>query len=277
MIRILLAGNRGVARGLLINVISYCIHNDEPAEYLFLTMDHSEDDPRFLPLCRAQADYLNHYLQSRNPTSSFRLVDVKPYFDSSFQMSRFAKTHFTPYALLRLVADLVPEVPAKTLYLDTDTLIQGTLSPLFNFDMEDYEFFAARDELGQHWIGKDYQNSGVMLFNMAKVRETGLFGKCRAFLQEHNPTLVDQTPLNYFVRKKAYLDRVWNAQKEGIEGTRIRHFTGQLAWWPFIHERVVKPWDVERVHKVLKTNVYDDVLDRYLAMRDEFLALGEKN
>ena len=82
-----------------------------------------------------------------------------------------AETGYTPYCFLRLFADLIPEIPEKILYLDTDTLIADDISELYAADISEYELGAVLDYYGHRFMGYHYFNSGVLLLNMKNIRD----------------------------------------------------------------------------------------------------------
>ena len=85
----------------------------------------------------------------------------------------------TDYTLIRLFADLVPKMPEKILYLDVDIMFNRDITLLYDTDIENVEYAAAPDHYGKYLIRPDYINAGVILFNMKKCRETGIFEKAR--------------------------------------------------------------------------------------------------
>lgn len=273
-IHLLIAGNKDVADGLLIVLLSYLAYNSRPVHVHFLSMDLAEKNPRYVPLSDGQIRYLNSLVKEKNPASEVEEVDCTALFQKMFSSTENGmKSSYTPYMLLRLLADEIPSLPDKILYLDTDIFVMKDISSLYDLDLEDYEFAAAPDYLGTFWIKADYQNSGVLLLNLKRIRETGLFRKCRERIVRKNSILLDQDALNKCVLKKKFLPYKYNEQHKENAETVIRHFSKTIRFFPFFHTQNVKPWDVERVHKVLKTNAFDDVLNDYLKRKDAFRKL----
>ena len=77
----------------------------------------------------------------------------------------------------------------------------------------------------------------------------------------------DQTALNRYARKKKIAPRRYNEQYKLQSDTVIQHFTTSFRFLPIFHTLTVKPWDVTRVHKVLKLHEYDDILTYYLNVK----------
>lgn len=94
------------------------------------------------------------------------------------------KTRFTPYAMLRLFADQIEEIPDQILYLDDDIIVRRDLTQFYNQTLGKIEFVGVLDYWGKfffhNWHSRhlfDYINSGVLLLNMTEIRKTGLFKK----------------------------------------------------------------------------------------------------
>jgi hypothetical protein len=104
---------------------------------------------------------------------------------------------------------------------------------------------------------------------MKRIRETGLFQKALDACAKRKIFLPDQTALNRYATKKKILPRRFNEQKHRREDTVIRHFSMTIQWFPFRTQNV-KPWQVERVHTVLKTHRYDEILADYLDRKRSF-------
>ena len=79
--------------------------------------------------------------------------------------------------------------------------------------------------------------------------------------------LPDQTSLNVYSRRKKIIDRRFNEQKRETADTVFRHFSTTFRFWPVFHTQKIKPWNIDKVHNVLKCHAFDDVLEEYLKVR----------
>jgi lipopolysaccharide biosynthesis glycosyltransferase len=104
-----------------------------------------------------------------------------------------------------LIPDLIDE--EKILYLDSDIIVNGSIKELYNQDLGDNFVFAIEDPgFDRHEKLKMdkssvYFNSGMMLINLAKWKETGLQKKVIDFI-ENNPDSIwfpDQCGLNSII------------------------------------------------------------------------------
>jgi lipopolysaccharide biosynthesis glycosyltransferase len=108
-------------------------------------------------------------------------------------------------------------------------------------------------------------NAGVLLFNLAEVRKTGLFKKAREMCNNKKMAFPDQTALNKLNKKKYFLPRCYNEQYKLRKDTVIQHFSKSIRFFPFYHTVNIKPWQVDKIHDVYHLNAYDGVLYEYLA------------
>ncbi len=273
MFEILMAGNRKVAEGLLLVVLSYTLHNVKPAAFSFLTMDRAAENPAYVPPSAGQAAYLDRLLKAKNPASSFRLVDVGKDYGRLLAHTVADCGIYTPYTLLRLLADRLPALQGKVLYLDTDIVIAHDLTDLFATDLAGCEFAAARDILGRVFIYPNYQNAGVMLLDLDRIRQTGLFARCRRLLAAERLPFPDQDALNKLVGKRKFLPPRYNTQGRPHRDTVIKHFPKTIRFFPWFHTLNIKPWMIDRVHDTLHIHDYDRELEAFAARRDVFLGL----
>ncbi len=269
-ISLVYAGNHGIFDGILISLLSVSEHTARPIDTCILTMDLSDKNEKFLPIDEKQRAFLEKMLKKSNKSSSVRLFDVGELYRAELINSPNTVTAYTPYSMIRLFLDRL-DVPKKVLYLDADTVAEGDVAELFDTETDGAEFAAVLDHYGKIFMGYHYVNSGVMLLDLEKIRETGLFRKCIAALNKRRIFLPDQTALNRKVKKKKLLPRRFNEQKKFYDGTVIRHFTKTIIWhpfFPFFYTKNIKPWNVEGVRTL--TNRYDALTEKYLSLKGEY-------
>lgn len=124
-------------------------------------------------------------------------------------------THVSKTSLLKYyIANVLPQLD-KVLYLDTDILVLHDLTELFETDVHDVYLAAVKDP---SWFFENghvvelnlddrgfYFNTGVMLMNLAKIREDGLVQKLEDFTNNNFRTYMDQDALNVVVGDKVSL------------------------------------------------------------------------
>ena len=165
--------------GALTMLLSMANRTQEPVHAVILTMDLERVRPDFVGITEEQTAFLDRVLGEKRPGSLVERRDVTQLYEQEFGGCVNEGAYCTPYTLLRLLADLMPDMPEKLLYLDMDVMIAGDIKDLYETDISGYEFAAVREKYGCWLIRPDYFNAGMLLFNMEKIRETGLLRKAR--------------------------------------------------------------------------------------------------
>lgn len=192
-------------------------------------------------------------------------------YEKEFANCANENAYCTPYTLLRLLADLVPNMPSKLLYLDIDMMIGDDITKLYNIDVSNYEYAAVKEKYGSWIIRPDYINAGMLLLNMEKIKETGLLEKARHLIKTKKMLFADQDAIFRSTTKKLLLPRIFNEQsKFNKKDTVVCHFCKRLMFLPYPHTENFKQWNVEEVHKVLKCHSFDEDLEEYLKLREKY-------
>ncbi len=180
-----------------------------------------------------------------------------------------------PEAFFRYFAfDMFPELD-RVLWLDTDILVRKDIKKLYDINFEGRSFAAVRDYTSHpiERLGiRDYVNSGVLLFNMEKLRETGKMTEFWKVIAspDYRGELPDQDALNIvFETDIKLVDQIWNTfpliiNEEAdhfIENSRIVHYVSQYKpWKPEDTEYFLVVFEMYRTAKAF-VNEYWDVLD----------------
>lgn len=269
---ILYCGDKGIERGVLVSVLSILKHNSGELHFYILTIDY-EDTVAFGVQA---AKLLDRLVKAKNSKSFVRLIDATEVFVENLPKKNM-KSYFTPCSMLRLYVDKIPEIAKleRVLYLDYDVLCRGDLRELYEMDLTGIEAAGALDIYGKyfyhyHGVKQDYMNSGVMLFNMAECLRTGMFERAVEICVKKRMMLADQAALNKSIKKRKILLRKYNEQGEKPKSdTVLHHFSNNFKFWPIFHVQKVKPFEVEKIHKVLKITEYDDLLDDFKKLAKE--------
>lgn len=277
MINILLCGNRGVFDGALSELISITNTAKEPIRCHIFTMDVSYLNPKYLDITEEQVTFLNKVVKSKNNQNEVIRIDITDIYKKEFGGCANENAYCTPYTLLRLLADLIPNIPNKLLYLDIDMMIAKDLSTLYNTDIANYEYAAVKEKYGCWIIRPDYINAGMLLMNMDKIKQTKLLEKARNKIKNKKMLFADQDAIFWSTKKKKHLPRIYNEQsKYSKKDTVICHFCKRLMWLPYPRTENIKQWQIEKVHKILKCHTFDKDLDEYKKWKKEY-EIGEKN
>lgn len=264
---IVYAGNYKVFDGLLISLLSLVEVNHEAIDVYVLTMDLTELSDDYVSISQRDLDIIEKELKKVNSNSRIIRIDVRSIFDKALAYSKNLVNRYTPYALLRLLLDEIEIIPDKVLYLDTDTVINKRINELYSTDISNYEFAGVKDRYGSFFFNPWYCNTGVLLLNMKKIRETGLFKKVVSLLNAKKVFLSDQTGLNKMAKRKKIIARKFNEQKNVKPETVIRHFSMQFRLLPKFHFINVKPWNIDDVHNIYNCHDFDHILSKYLEIK----------
>ena len=264
---ILYCGDQGIDKGLLVSVLSLIKNNAEPLEIFVLTIEYED----VKPFTEKAAKFLNKLVKEKNPKSFVKLIDATEVFVKNLPKKNMG-SYFTPCSMLRLYMDKVPEIAKldRILYLDYDVVCRGDLTEFYHTDLDGVEAAGVLDIYGKnfyHYRGLfnfDYMNSGVMLFNIPECKKTKMFEKAVKLCGERWMMLADQAALNKSIDCRKLMPRKYNEQGERPrEDTVLHHFSNNFKFWPYFRVQKVKPFEVDKVHEVLKITEYDDILEQY--------------
>ena len=212
MINVFYAGNKKVFDMIMISALSMAKTASEPISVYVVTMDLSDENPKYIPITDAQVEFLDKLIKKYNDNNMAIKMDVTKTFKENRVKPINNIDHFTPYTLLRLYADIYPNFPDKIIYLDVDTVINNDIAELYNQDIDGYELGVVRDVfIFGLKLHKTYFNAGMLLINVPKCREVGLFKKARQLLETKKLSFFDQDALNYSVTYKKMLDRKFDS------------------------------------------------------------------
>ena len=278
MINLLLSGNYKVFDGALSELISIINKTKETINCYILTMDVSRIKSDYISMSDEQIKFLNKVVKSKNLDNKVTKIDVTDLYEKEFGHGKNENAYCTPYTLLRLMADLIPEIPDKILYLDIDMMAAKDISELYNIDISEYEYAAVREKYGSKIIRPDYINAGMLLLNMNKIKETGLLKKARELIKKRKLLFADQDAIFWSTSKKLLLPRKYNEQsKFNRENTVICHFCKRLMLLPYPHTENFKQWQVDDIHRELKCYAFDEDLTEYIKLKEEYeMTKGDK-
>ena len=271
MINILLCGNEKVFDGALTELISITNRTKEPVHCFLFTMDLTRIKKDFTCISDSQVEFLRKVVKSKNTQNEITKIDVTDLYEKEFKECVNESAYCTPYTLLRLLADMIPDMPDKLLYLDIDMMIARDLKLLYDINIEDYEYAAVKEKYGCWLIRPDYINAGMLLLNMKKIRETGLLEKARKLIREKKMLFADQDAVFWSTTKKKLLPRIYNEQSRfNGKKTVVCHFSKRLMLLPYPHTENYKQWNLPEVHTVLKCHAFDSDLEEYIKLKKEF-------
>lgn len=269
---ILYCGDEGIKKGVLVSILSLLKHNTEVLHIYIATIEY--DDVR--PFTEKTTKFLDKLVKQKNAKNFVKLIDATGVFVKNLPKKNMG-SYFTPCSMLRLYADKIPELLEldRILYLDYDVVCRKDLSEFYHTDLEGIEAAGVLDIYGKnfyHYNGLfnfDYMNSGVMLFNMQECKKTKMFEKAVELCGKRWMMLADQAALNKSIKKRKLMPRKYNEQGERPQNdTVLHHFSNNFKFWPYFRVQKVKPFEIEKIHNILKITEYDDILNEYLKLKE---------
>ena len=233
MINILMAGDVRVYPGIELAIYSTLTHNKGINWHIFtmsITIERGDGLCQdFIGLQDWHKNKQKKIVTYLDPTSRIVFHDVKDLYIKHFWKNPNEWSGFTPYAGLRLLADLELKYTDHILYLDCDVAVQGDITSMYwEYLSKGYEYCAyvcpeACDNNGE-------MVSGVMLMNLKKIRETGFLERARKNVNTHVYKYYDQDALRDagkpypLPETYGYLEELEKCPYDPI----ILHFTNRL-------------------------------------------------
>lgn len=269
---ILFSGNDKVFDGILTCLLSIFkrTQSKEAFAIYILTMDVSRIKPEYIAISDEKIAFLENVVKEYNSNNRIIKIDVTQIYEQEFANCPNEQCYCSPYTLLRLFIDLLPEIPDKILYLDVDILFNRDISLLYDTKLDGYEYAASRDHYGKLFIHPNYINAGVLLFNMEEAKRTGLLKKARELIKNKKLMFADQSAIYRSTTRKKMLPQRFNDQKFLHKHTVVRHFSKRLFWLPYPHTDNIKQWHVSKVYSVFHYQQFDDVLYEYIYLRGKY-------
>lgn len=204
----------------------------------------------------AAIDIVRSRVESHGGT--FTYLDASPAIN---QMKAIGANSYVSYAVYAriYIPDLMPEATGKVLYLDCDTLVNGSLDQLFETDLRGKPLALAPDVIHPVYkkvIGlpqdKPYYNTGVLLMDLAAWRAA----RCSERLAEElllphglNP-LGDQDIIVRVLNDEiAPLDIRWNFLSQYF----LQRRTDCAAIYHFSGNTLGRPWFTSSKHPLRET------------------------
>lgn len=272
MINVLFSGNTTVFDGVLTCVLSILkkTKSDEPFRFYIYTMDLPRIKPEYVAISNEKIQFLTDIVRKYNKDNQVVKVDVTDIYETEFGGCPNEGAYCSPYTLLRLFADIVPDMPDKLLYLDIDIMFNKDIRLLYDIDVTDYEYAAARDHYGKYLINPNYINAGVLLLNLKKIKETKLLEKSRQLIKTKKLMFADQSAVYRSTTRKKMLPQKFNDQKFLHKHTVVRHFSKRLFYLPYPHTANIKQWRVSDIHRIFGYYQFDDVLYEYIYLKKKY-------
>ena len=241
MMNVVLCGNDHVYPGIELVVYSLLTHNKNVNIYIF-TMNlflHYKDgtETKFAGLTPWQVGKLRKIVRYLDKNSNICFIDVADEYMKYLSGSINEESGFTPYASLRLIADIVLPDVDHILYLDCDTAIQSNIEDMYMDCLKgDKDCYASYAYGACQGYGE--MVSGVMVMKLKALREKKLLEKARQLYKKYLYKYPDQMALRdsipYIGRLPETYGYIHELESCGYTPA-ILHFTNDLV--PKIYSR----------------------------------------
>ena len=218
-----------------------------------------------------QERILNEY---KTENFDIEFVDISNHVRSIFS-SLHTRDYYSKSTYYRLfIPTLYPEID-KALYLDSDLVVVGDISKLYNIDLKDNLVGAVHDqaveltpEFQEYVVNRigvkkqeDYFNAGVLLMNLAALREFDFQNKFIELLNRVTFNVAqDQDYLNTLCKNRVKnIDSVWNVMP--FPGTERPENELELVHYNL----AFKPWHTQTLYEKIfwkyaeKTSFYEQI------------------
>lgn len=200
MMNIMMAGNEKVYFGIELAVYSTMFHNKNVHWYIVsMNYDQIQEDGsivRFSGLEEWQINKLKQivqYFDAKHSTITF--IDAADLYYQHLQGGVNEINHFTPYAALRLLADVMFPELEHILYFDCDVAVTDNIEGIYTNCLNNPNEFCfgtyAEDANG----GQGEMVSGVMLFKLNEIRKNGFLRLARMYYKSKVYQYPDQHAL----------------------------------------------------------------------------------
>lgn len=169
-------------------------------------------------------------LEMQNGSFKITFDDVSSYLDGICERLPLRDYYSNSTYYRMFIADMYPEID-KALYIDSDTVVNGDISELFETDISNYDLAACRE---QAMVQEDvygnyveaclglsrysYFNAGVILINCKRFREKNMLDAFVTLLGIYDCRVTqDEDYLNIMCKDHVlFLPQYWNAEVFGV-------------------------------------------------------------
>lgn len=232
---------------LAVTLKSFCLYNPQQADTQWQIHLITDSDKEFC------TSFFGSIIQDRDDVKIIvHQINVETY-------TRYSKSRYPIYTILRAeLPDILLDVE-KVLYLDTDVLFKGAIHELFHFDMKRHSTAMVRETeiksynyVYKHNLGHSkYYNSGGILMDLSMWRANNNRQRFFDFLQTNFEKLafpdqdainvvfyneIIELPLEYNITYHNLMDykNYSSSQKEGIYNSlfspKIVHYAACAPW-----------------------------------------------
>lgn len=223
-------------------------------------------------------------LQNKYSNCNITLIDM-----NDKMKSFYTSGHIKTAAYYRLaLPSLLPHLD-KVLYLDVDIIVRKDLSELFNYNVNNFYLAGVVEYQGDNRLNrlkwrwsrrnddfymqkyganiykKSYINSGVIIFNLNKMRKDNIEPKLLECAESYNHLTHDQCVINLVCYNKIlYIPSIYNSSPQDNYGSNqvIVHYLGKNKPWSSPESKDADLW----WKYVQKTDYSKEIQQKYMAI-----------
>ena len=198
---VLFAANDCLVDGLELAIWTLLKHNHNTEVNIYIaTMNITLDDGKVFKQYRTIDDEQREWLRKivsyvGQGNANICFIEREEAYHKYLENSVNANTPFTPYAALRLLADIILPDIDDVLYLDADVAIQSSLEGMYHKYIEENPYEMAASYADDANEGRGELVSGVLVMNLAKMRRTKFLEKARELYNKNKYNYPDQSAL----------------------------------------------------------------------------------
>ena len=160
---VLYCGDEHIEDGLIISILSLLKNVKQELHIYVLTISLNLGEKQNKGISDLSIQILDERVKKQNSNNFVKKIDITELFNKNIPIQNM-ETRFTPFCMLRLFSDLLPELPEKLLYLDTDVICRKDCIEFYNQDITNYELVGVLDYYGK------YLNSNKSNFNFGRIK-----------------------------------------------------------------------------------------------------------
>ena len=135
----------------------------------------------------------------------------------------------------------------RVISLDCDTIINDSLEPIYQMDLDGKWFAAVPEPFKTELYGRNYYNAGVTVFNLDQMRKDGATAELVDLLNRETLPFIDQDAMSRYPEKSVAIPVRYNETM----------FTGRTDHPAVVHYAAIGDWFItKRMDRI-------EFLDRY--------------
>lgn len=201
MMNIMMAGNEKVYFGIELAIYSTMFHNKNVHWYI-VSMDYNQIQEEygivmpFRQLDQWQKEKLVKIVKYFDPiNSSITFIDAAEEYEKYLKGGANEVNNFTPYAALRLLADILFPDLEHILYFDCDVAVTANIEGIYQNCLNNPDEFCFGTYAEDANEGRGEMVSGVMLFKLDEIRKNGFLRLARMYYRHKIYQYPDQHAL----------------------------------------------------------------------------------